>query len=1693
MSEYREQKNGLSPLVSWRLKQLKLNEEQYRAVTLDKANIVVSAAAGSGKTYTMTERIMCRVLAGQAQLAKLLILTFTEKASLNMQEALQRKINDIRTAFINSNLETEIGTDLYKSGFSNLLTAENELSFAQISTIHAFCKQLISDTAYIAKEEISAHAVSVKQAKIADEASSSNLLTQATKRLLHDVMQISKEGGKLELSNFSQDLANILPTKPDVLSAIKSTPSKVTTSNDGQQTTQEAYQELIKRSDLQGSNLREVWQSLLAQVNARKNLDNLLTNLLSAYKQFRAYPNYRVMLKQAAFYADKKANNLKLAPEYSYFLKELEQAYNNFSGAVNYLKTHLAMAILVKKTATEAEKSAVNNYLIYLLSEIDSKLMPILSEFASLESVQKRFTPGLTADSSLALEPDEKIYTLYQAAVKLGRSLPEPPELNAKNGTQAFKFDGRIKLSEADQNLKARYIATVGPLLQLLAPHIKLISDTEAKKFSNIQTELAKLDLGQETYLARAQAKKILLWVELLLALDASYTELKREKQLADFSDLEQAAYALLQDENVSAYCQEHYQEIYVDEYQDTSNIQEAILQKLAKDNLFVVGDIKQSIYGFRNAKLANFQNKVNLAKQKQSGQVWQLVNFNTNYRSLPDILSFCNLVFQSLFQNELVGFDYIADQHYFQAADSNVKEPATSVLNEPKVEILTVASLSKELETSAKPYQVASKNLLAHLPGNSQQSTVENLLRTANKASVKKLEAYLIAEKIKKLLETEAQQDKPATIAVLARSHATLDKVAKVLKECAIPYNLGTSKNDLAEEKKEQVSLQAKELYFLIQALANSADDETICTVLSSSYLEQALSLEDLAEIKAASLDYLTASLTKENLTEEQLALLKSLRYLPYKDVLNLYMAAYHFSLQESSSTADNLNCDLAQLLKDKLPDFLADYAQYIKKDLAIKLELCLEKLKSWRKMFAELGFALAFQSLFSELKLQQRTLDSETARQQQLAFLALRRLVKQTCEAYTYPSLTNLLTYMPNAQTLQMEDSSCLKNNNLTVELLTFHAAKGLEFNYVFIAGLDYQLKLRTSSLYYTDELGFILQDTASSGLVKYASLSNIAAQICERQKTYAEELRLLYVALSRAETRLYLCVDNFELISEPDKSVSAELHLANIFQAKTYASLLNLALNTMPTAKRLAHCLCGNSQKDSVYKLNNLSLNRWLDCLARLYLSQADYSIWSREQAEKQANNSEEEVSTTDEKQQLAQAYQTFCQEEHNPLKQAEFLSKQALLTANSCEETKQVQSVELSAQQISALNDWSKRLSSLLTRLAALPDFTTKSDTVEDISMELSEERRLCLLNNQNMQKEIDLSRDLATYNSKYSVSGIKNLLTPNAELSADTDELEVDLNYGLDLALQAETNETDELIDAQTAKTPKSLKVTNAAQLTADFAKLVTYAQDKNLPLIKKNKELVREATQWTATEKGTLIHRFLQFVDLSELQKVAKNSAKAEKTTLVKLYKEELLKQLANFVVQGIIPEEAAGVIDAIIPKLIAVYLPAQAKNKANPDLYESISSAIATNNVYREFPFVMEWKLEKFLQYFPELCQPDLVTMLATASEKLKNELKISVQGVIDLWFQDGDDIYLVDYKTDHLSMDIMRDEQAVKDFFLKRYRVSMQLYALALQQGLNLSDETVQAHLHVYIYSVAKGDYVALDLSAANLPDFS
>lgn len=150
------------------------------------------------------------------------------------------------------------------------------------------------------------------------------------------------------------------------------------------------------------------------------------------------------------------------------------------------------------------------------------------------------------------------------------------------------------------------------------------------------------------------------------LALIDRFSELKREQNLVDFSDMEQFAYQILSQDTSNAqmartFYQNKFKEILVDEYQDINALQEKILQLVKKDgqnNLFMVGDVKQSIYGFRQAEPTLFLRKYQEAGQKEK-QNEERILLSENFRSTNPVVKLVNQIFNSILTPEFGGIDY--------------------------------------------------------------------------------------------------------------------------------------------------------------------------------------------------------------------------------------------------------------------------------------------------------------------------------------------------------------------------------------------------------------------------------------------------------------------------------------------------------------------------------------------------------------------------------------------------------------------------------------------------------------------------------------------------------------------------------------------------------------------------------------------------------------------------------------------------------------------------------------------------------------------------------------------------------------------------------------------------------------------------------------------------------------------------
>lgn len=202
----------------------------------------------------------------------------------------------------------------------------------------------------------------------------------------------------------------------------------------------------------------------------------------------------------------------------------------------------------------------------------------------------------------------------------------------------------------------------------------------------------------------------VLALIDLVREFGAEFTRAKRQRGGLDFSDLEQLSLRLLWDTETNRPSQTalewraRLKEVFVDEYQDINEVQDRILAALSRDdssgNRFLVGDVKQSIYGFRLARPDIFLRYAHLWKQGDaSGQVLPL---SDNYRSHEAILEFVNRCFSALMRPDVGGVAYPPEAHLRLGDPANRSAFARTSGPEPRVELLLRRTKSSKTNESA-------------------------------------------------------------------------------------------------------------------------------------------------------------------------------------------------------------------------------------------------------------------------------------------------------------------------------------------------------------------------------------------------------------------------------------------------------------------------------------------------------------------------------------------------------------------------------------------------------------------------------------------------------------------------------------------------------------------------------------------------------------------------------------------------------------------------------------------------------------------------------------------------------------------------------------------------------------------------------------------------------------------------------
>ena len=527
--------------------------------------------------------------------------------------------------------------------------------------------------------------------------------------------------------------------------------------------------------------------------------------------------------------------------------------------------------------------------------------------------------------------------------------------------------------------------------------------------------------------------------LEEYMALTKRFAEIyflcKKEKNVYDFDDLEHFALELLvesYDEQGAAQPSEtakelskKYKMIFVDEYQDTNLVQETILEMLLNkkhNSLFTVGDVKQSIYRFRQARPDLFlRRKDQYISQADAGVSIEL---RDNFRSAPGVLTFTNYIFSQLMEKEFGGVDY-NEKTALRPGDGG-----PMMQDEETSEILF--------------FQKDSASALKEVP--------EDILA----------ESAVICKRIKELIEEGYHY---GDMVILLRSGAgRMEPMAEFLEQEGIPVSCDNKTG----------YFQTREITVMLNYLSivdNIYQDIPMASVMLSSI---------------------------GKFTEEELVKLRILIEEPVRGKYTLYdfMRLY---MQEGTE----------EELKKKIRDFFMDllYFRQQKKEQPLSTLL-------W-DIYERTGF-------YYDVQLMP---DGEKRKENLLMLLKKAEDYEKT----VFKGLFYFNRYMKQLKSYEIEmgEAGTSMEEEDVVKIMTIHKSKGLEFPVVFVSGLSKKfnrMDLNKAVLCHP-ELGIGMECVNTTLRFHHPSLMKKAIQEKVWKDTLEEEMRILYVAMTRAKRKLIL----------------------------------------------------------------------------------------------------------------------------------------------------------------------------------------------------------------------------------------------------------------------------------------------------------------------------------------------------------------------------------------------------------------------------------------------------------------------------------------------------------------------------------------------------------------------------------------
>ena len=687
------------------------------------------------------------------------------------------------------------------------------------------------------------------------------------------------------------------------------------------------------------------------------------------------------------------------------------------------------------------------------------------------------------------LDNDPKKKTKPAYLDNIAKVLNEISSLNHESTPEDYK---RVLLSVIDISKQSR-----GQALRNYAKNSLADAYNEERK-----TQFAKLEQlsNQATILGFQEHYHEETWVlaktfqSFMSDFVEAYRQRKRQENAYEFADISHYTIEILEKfPQVRKDYQERFYEVMVDEYQDTNHIQERMIELLSNGrNRFMVGDIKQSIYRFRQADPQIFNDKFQL--YSQNSQEGKLILLKENFRSSSEVLSATNAVFERLMDKEVGEISY-DDMHKLVYANStispNPENKAELILyDESDDEVQIEDSDTSEDQIADKATNNPNKYRLLALKIKTLQGEIEEQIVNyeleintikGKLADVTNSEKEELNKRIKYLQsEIDILRDKPIAILVSTRTYNS--QIIQTMSD----FGIAT-----ASDSGEQIYLKSLEVQVMLETLRvlhNPLQDYSLVALMKSPMF---------------------------NFDEDELARL-SLQSKSENRIDNLYT-----KLLNAKSRSGFQNDLITEQLFDKLTGFLETLASWRSYAKTHSLYDLIWKIYNDRFYYDYVG-----------------AMPNGAVRQANLYSLAIRA---DQFEKNNFKGLSNFINLIDKILNLKkdLDEVPAYAPQN-AVQLMTIHKSKGLEFPYVFIVGLEknFNQSDTTDSItlnrnrglgfnYIADIKTSYFEQAMMSNTIKLSIPSLTYSQNVEEAKvaTYSEQMRLLYVAMTRAVKKLYL----------------------------------------------------------------------------------------------------------------------------------------------------------------------------------------------------------------------------------------------------------------------------------------------------------------------------------------------------------------------------------------------------------------------------------------------------------------------------------------------------------------------------------------------------------------------------------------